>query len=183
MAVPNIFKGLKDAKPRVDGNYLTEGRYWLRINKLKIDTSRKNESFLAIEMTNIRTLDDNQGKGHKPGEDVTHMLMAKFDSFLGNVKQFAVCALGGQVKPEEVDEAGMMELCADNQPLHGLVVEVNNKGITTRKGAPFTTVNYLRVVGVEELLHSLSKADQDRYFPDNYLQKMLAQEQQQAKAA
>ena len=180
-----VFKGLSGAKARVDANYIRPGRYWARINKVVLKKSRKDDTFIAIEMT-VLAIHDDAKLQQKPGqhchsvrEAMTHMMMAKHDSFLGNVKAFLANVLG--VNEAEITEDNAVEVCSDSQPLSGTIVEVNAHNIVTRKNTDFTAVNYMREVRAEEALAALPAEIVARYFPGNYLQNVAAAEAAQAK--
>lgn len=168
-----IFTKLQDAQMSVDSNYERPGHYWLLIDKCKSGKSRKGDEFCAIEKTCLHVFDDNDGTGHKPGESVTHMIMLKHDSALGNIKQFISGTMG--VEPDEVDEdiaQSIFEAEGDkdhDQPLSGTVVECINRNIVTKAGKDFTVISYKREVPAQELLDTLEKKIVDRYFPNDVL--------------
>lgn len=172
IAGKSIFKGLKDAKPSVDGNYERIGKYLERIDRIKVDNSRKGDAFVAVEKTVVRVLDDAQGQGHKVGEQVTHMMMPKHDSFLGNIKGMLASLL--EMKPEEIGEEAAEMVCDEKQPLAGMLIECHNHIITTKKGAPFTVIHYLHEVKPPQALQTLTADEITRFFPGEYLQKIAA---------
>ncbi len=147
---PNLFAGISEAKARLDANYERPGHYYLRIDALKIGRSRRGDDFMAVEKTVIHVLDDDEGKAHKPGESVTHMMMAKHDSFLGNVKAMVAKLLDCSVDSVTPDACVM--ICGDDQPLSGMVIECKNRNIMTRADKPFTVINYIREVPALELV-------------------------------
>lgn len=202
-ATPNqlvslAFSGITTAKARVDANYIRPGSYWLQINKLRLDKSRKDQVFLAVEMTVIHCFDERIAdqppgrRGHISGESVTHMMMKKHDSFLGNVKAMLVAILG--IPADQITEAEAAMVCGDSQPLTGTVVEVNCRNITTRAGNPFTSANYAREVPTREVLAFLTDATippemaakrlelKNRLFPNNWLEKVVEAEAASAAA-
>lgn len=176
----SIFKGLKEANMSLDSNYERPGHYWLLIDKCKSGTSRKKEDFCAIEKTCVKVFDDDGGAGHNVGESVTHMIMMKHDSALGNIKQFIAGTMDLDANDIDVDAAEMIFQGEDekehDQPLAGTVVECRNRNIKTKAGNDFTTITYVRAVPAQELLESLDEAVIDRFFPNNVLAELAAAE-------
>lgn len=168
-----IFGNLKTARLRVDGNYERAGRYIERIDKIKYDRSFKQDQFIAIEKTVIRVIDNDQGRGHQVGESITHMLMVRHPNFAGNFKAFIMAALGLQESEVEVEAA--VAVCLPAQPLTGLVLECHNHLINTRAGTPFTVVNYKQEIPPEVLLQILTPVETSNFFPNDYLQKVVAE--------
>lgn len=170
-----IFKGLKDAKAAQGGNYERIGHYLERIDKVKTDTSRKGAEFLAIEKTVVRVIDNAQGKGHTLGESVTHMFTMKkeyAETTLGNIKAMIAAILA--LPPDQVtDEVGEM-ISSERQPLAGMLIEVNNQTITTKKMTLFTQVRYLHSFAPDKALKLLTPEEIARFYPDNFLDKQLA---------
>jgi hypothetical protein len=144
-----LFEGIKDAKASRGANYVRAGNYLVVINRVKLDKTRKNIAFVAIEMTNLVTLsEDPADKPHRPGEHMSHLLMSDKDSWLGNFKAFISNVMG--VPEDEVDEAACEQVTGKDQPLAGLIVEMQNKIIETKEKKPFTLVNYVRALEPEE---------------------------------
>lgn len=176
----NMFKGMREAKARVQANYMKEGIYLCRYDAVKCDATRKNEDFLVFEMTVVKVIDNNNGAGHKLGESVSHMLLAKNDSFLPNVKRILANVLN--MMPEQITEENAIQVCMPDQPLAGMVVEIKARGITTKAGKPFTEIDHKREVPASELLQVLDANAQSLFFPNNALQK-LAEAEAAARAA
>jgi hypothetical protein len=168
-----IFSGISAVKARVAANYMRPGRYWLRINRLKLDSNRKNVPFLAIEMQVCRVLDNDNGQGHKVGEDVTHMLMTDNEMFMPNIK--AALARILDVPSETITEEECIAVAGDDQPLANTVVEILATEIQTRAGNPFTQVDYKREVPIEEVAAGLDDEKAiELCFPNGLLDKLLA---------
>lgn len=144
-----IFDGIDDARVSGDGNWVRPGHYFARINGVKLTKKFTGEHFLAVEMQIVQALDDDEGTGHRVGEDVTHLMKASSPSFLGNVKQFVSATLG--CSPDEVGKAEADRVTSDEQPLAGIVVEFVGREITTKAGRPFTKVTYKREVPTNEI--------------------------------
>ena len=172
-----MFSGIQAARAKMDANYERAGHYLERIDRVRVDISRKQETYIAIEKTIIFIIDGDDGKGHKPGEQITHMLMQKHDMFLPNVKAFIAAAVtmdAEQITPQEA-----MDVCGASQPLTGTVVECRNRMIQTKAGQPFTAITYMREVPASELLQSLPPMDQEKFFPGGALQRLATHQAQQ----
>lgn len=176
---PNLFGALKDAQPSFGSNYIRPSHALWRINKIKVDISRKNEGFLAVEMTCLEDLAPTQYSqglyGHLEGEEATHMMMQKFDSFLPNVKAFIANTMG--INPDEIGQEQALLICAPNQPLQNTVVEIFAKQIMTKRSTPFTHVDYKGEVRPSVLLERWGATEEglakiQRFFPNNLLQQM-----------
>lgn len=165
-----LFKGVEGAKASFASNYLKPGAYYLRIDRVKADSTRKNEDFLAVEMTVLNVLDEAEGKANKVGENVSHLMMAKHDSFLGNVKAFVSNVLG--CPPDEVTQENCIQICEYEEngkpvpsPLAGMVIEVSARNTVTKKQGTFTVVNYKREVAPAEYIPTLSEKAKKLFAP------------------
>lgn len=177
-----MFSGIEGARESMDANYIAEGKYWARINRVKAGKSWKNEEFLVTEMTCVRVLDGDDAS-QKPGEDFSHMNMRKFPQFLGNVKSMIANLF--EMQPAQVSIDHALRICSDDNPLGGTVAEVVARQITTRGGGDFTRVTYLREVPPEEVLAYFAAspdgaAQKDYLFPNNYLEQVIQRRQEYA---
>lgn len=173
--VADIFGGIEGAKASFAANYVRPGHYFNRIDRLKVDKTRKGVSFLAIEMTVIAVLDNPEAKAQRVGENVTHMLTADKDSFLGNVKAFVANVLS--CSADEVTPEHCKALTDETtQPLKGMVVEVVANTITTRAGKPFTRVAYRREVPATELLQVLDEVTKRKHWAAGALEALAEAE-------
>jgi hypothetical protein len=141
----SLFQGVENAKAQVGGNYIKPGDIIARINRVHQDSSRKNGDFVAIEMTVYHSFEG----PHTPGEEVTHMLMHKFDSFLSNWKS-AIMGITS-CSEAEVTADQSEKLVSEEQPLSGMVVRVKAFNIVTRSGKDYTKVTYEGEVSSEAL--------------------------------
>ena len=106
MSNSSIFDDIGSAKASNDSNYVRAGTYEAELGKVELTKNHAKVEFLAIEMTVTKVIDDDDGKGHKEGEDITHLMKVQNTSFLGNFKQFAASALScdaDQVGKKEAD--------------------------------------------------------------------------------
>lgn len=172
-----MFSGVENAKASFDAKYLGQGHYLCRVDRVKADKTRTGDEFLAVEMTVIHTFPDGDGdsqKWHRPGEAVSQLMMAKHDSFKGNVKAMIANLLG--VKENEVAEKDCEAACSAQQPMAGIIAEVRARDILTKKGTPFTTIRYVRSFPAVEIQDTIDPKLLDIYFPGDTLEKMIEAE-------
>lgn len=142
----SIFDGIENARASMEGNYVRPGEYNAVINAVKLTENFAKEKFLAVELKITKVIDNDEGRGHKLGEETTHLMKVANVSFLGNFKQFAASTLG--VLPEEVGKAEADRITSDEQPLAGIEIALRARQIMTKKTKqPFTKVVYLGEVG------------------------------------
>ena len=148
----SLFAGVEDVKASFQSNYIAEGNYIVLIRNIKTISNRKGDDFVAIEMTVLACLPGIEPM-NRPGEEVSHLIGAKNDSFLPNVKAM-IAGLAGK-SADEVTEETCMEVAPEGNdavsPLSGMIAEVSAKGITTKKGTPFTVVSYKGAVSATQL--------------------------------
>ncbi len=182
---PNIFSGglIDGASARIDANYVNPSHFIGRINAVKTGETRKSEGFFVVEMTVIEDLAPNEydkgAYGHRAGEDVSHMMMSKHDSFAGNVKAFLKNVLG--IPEGEIKDEHALAVCADDQPLENTIVEIVARETMTRANKPFTVVAYKGEVTATELIERWAERDDaqelaDRFFPGGLLGKLAEEE-------
>lgn len=172
-----LFKGVEGAKGSFDAAYMGEGHYLCRIDRLKADKTRSGDQFLAVEMTVVHVFADGDGepdKWHKVGNAVSHLMMAKHDSFLGNVKSMIANLLG--VHESEVTEADCDNASGAGQPLSGIIAEVKARGIMTRAQKPFTKISYVREFPASEIQDTIDEKAMAIFFPGDTLDKMIERE-------
>lgn len=170
----SMFKGVEGAKASFDASYVGAGHYLCRIDRVKADKTRSKDDFLAVEMTVLHVFMDGAGepaKWHKAGSAVSHLMMAKHDSFLGNVKAMVAAVMG--VHESEVTEKDCEDLSGAGQPLAGMVIELKAREILTRANKPFTKVTYEREFPAAELQDLLDAKILAAYFPGDTLEKMI----------
>ena len=168
-----IFDGMDKAASRLDANYVIPSHFLALINKCKIGENRKDEGFFVVEMTVIHDCEPDKYArgvfGHAVGEEVSHMMMSKHDSFLGNVKGFISNVL--DMPDDKIGETEALAVAADDQPLAGTVIEVAARNVVTRQNKDFTVVNYKGEVDKEELMALFKTLDDGkervaRFFPE-----------------
>lgn len=171
-----IFDGIEKARASRNSDWVKEGHYIYSINKVKAGKNRKEEKFMCLELTILHTWEGEQ----KVGQSVSHMLMKKHDSFLGNVKAMiaAIC----EVDEDKVTQQDCATVCLDDgsenaQPLSGVVVECVNTNIVTKSGGTFTQVKYKGIVPFSKLKKILPDDSQIMFFPDGELDQLAAEEE------
>lgn len=159
-----VFGGIEDKASSFDANYVRAGTYITRIGGAYLRKNRTGEQNFIIEHTVLHVLDDDDGRGHKVGEEISHVIPnhgGGKDMFLPNVKHFVKKTIGcteEEVTEEIVEgvvdegEEGKDGERKGGQPFAGLVVEWTGRGILTKKEKPFTRVTYVGQVTLEERL-------------------------------
>ncbi|MFG0316801.1 MAG: hypothetical protein ACF8XB_05975 [Planctomycetota bacterium JB042] len=182
MDATELFKGIGDAKASYGAEYERVGHYIQRLDRLKAGENRAKEGFLAIEKTVLYVYPDtlqrweNEGKPqdfrpHVAGDEISHLLMRKHDSFLANVKGFFARVLG--CPEEEVTLDACAAACDEEQPMAGYLVEVRSRNQITRKNTNFTKIDYVRAVPPSELKELLPADEIARLFPNGSFEELL----------
>ena len=163
-------------KSRIDGNYVIPSHFLGKILRVKTGKNRKEESFFVVEMVVLHDCEPDKYErglfGHAVGEEVSHMMMAKHESFLSNVKGFISNVL--DMPDDDIGEEEAVAVCADDQPLAGSIIEVAARNTKTRAGNDFTVVNYKGEVPKEDLLGIWEAMGEEgevlkaRFFPDDH---------------
>jgi hypothetical protein len=135
-----IFDGIENAKASFASNYVRAGSYEADLGKVELTKNHAKVEFLAIEMTVTKVMDNDEGRGHKVGDEITHLMKVQNTSFLGNFKQFAASALNCDA--DQVGKAEADRITSDEQPLVGVKVGFVARQTTTKAGGPFTKVIY-----------------------------------------
>jgi hypothetical protein len=131
-----MFAGIKESKTQEGGVYFLPGLYVVRIDKVKVGETRKEEQFFVVETTILES--DNPER--RPGSSCSWMTLDRFDGFLGSVKSFVAVATDSD--PDEVDEAGVEMLVSNANPLMGTILRVEALNIKTRSQRDFTKVTF-----------------------------------------
>lgn len=150
------FGKVSEAKAQGSGNFIKPCDIIARIDKIKQGESRKGDAFVAIEMTVYHVFEGS----HSVGENVTHMLMQKHDSFLGNWKGAIMGITGGD--DSEVTEEASNAIVSDEQPLSNLIIRLGARNIQTKAGNDFTVVDYHGEVSEEDWSSLLTDEDRVR---------------------
>lgn len=139
-----LFTGMEKATPGVGGIYLTEGIYDdLEILAIKSIVTRKGIGAFCVE---LKVHAASGAKALPIGTQGTWMVTADKESFLGNVRGFLqVASSEAMEKPvtlEEIDVAAAEMATSAANPFAGTRLRAQATGITTKKGAPFTKVEF-----------------------------------------
>jgi hypothetical protein len=179
-----------------EGNYISPGRYIALIERVEEGSTHEGKDFIAINL--LPLLADGDGRGEldekggalkRVGESCTDMSMVANVAFAPNMLAFAMTASG--MSQEEIQAAEehegqfVEEIVGEDQPLAGVVVEINakcrpkkdfrNKPINELGDKEFfTKVSYLRRVPFAELPDLIDANVLARHLPD--LDEKIAQE-------
>lgn len=174
-----MFEGIEspDVKASRDSNYMKRGHYLVRIDRVKADQTRKSRPFVAIECTVLHTFADGDGdefqgdpeqleqQWHRPGDTPSQLLMADRDPFLPNIKAFVSQVLA--VPAVKVTVAECNKMCSEENPMGGMVAEVNNRVIKLEKtGNPFTKINWVREWKPSEFMKIVKVELLEQLFPN-----------------
>lgn len=156
----NIFKGIGGVKASADAVYIRPGDYIVSIDRIKQDESRKKVDYIAFEMTVLKTINEKpmtfadgsqKPNSHRPGEQVSHLLMFDNDMALPNLKAI-VMALFNCEEGEVTDEL-CLQMVSDSQPMAGMIVKIEcNEIITKGKKQPFTKPAYRHTLSRQECI-------------------------------
>jgi hypothetical protein len=133
----SIFDKIEAATFSEGGNYIKPGAYDLEVVKLKIGQTRKKENFFAASFKVLGT----SNPDCRVGEVVDWFCSDKHDSFLGNVKQFAVALLSaaGPVAPDAITSQLMDGLVdKDGAAVAGSRIRVQVTMVPTKAGGTFS---------------------------------------------
>jgi len=134
-----LFAGINEAKVGQGGVYFLEGIYRVEVLKCFTMTSRKREDLFIVEAKVVESDNDDR----KPGMRCSWIVNMKHDAALGNIKGF-IAAMNGihpsdeEQVDEEVTEEAVEYTVSDDNPLAGMLVDLEAVAITTRAGNPFT---------------------------------------------
>lgn len=145
-----LFSKIKGKRGSQGGVYFKQGLYQVKVNRVKVGKTRHGDEYFAVETEIITSTNPNR----EPGSNCTWMAMFKHDAALGNIADFARAGLwafavqngadpGFETHAEvEIDEEGVEELCAEDNPIAGVILDIEAVDITTSKGNPFTLVKF-----------------------------------------
>ena len=152
----SIFAGLGSVDPTQGGNYPRPGRYEIKIRSCKKAPSKKNGRIhFVAEYEVLKAIKTDEkvepnGVGSNPSW-VVNMEGEYPDLALGNVKAFLYAAYGslmvslGEERPsmDQIDEAmGVAAVNEEENPLGGVVLELEAFHKETQKGSLFTRTNW-----------------------------------------
>jgi hypothetical protein len=147
-----LFKGINKVRANFGANYERGGHYLMFIRRVKKDSNRHDEDFVAVEKVCLKVISPlNEPNPHHVGESCTH-LMADYgpgkDYFLPNLKAMLSRVFG--VPDSEVTEESMELVVGDGQPMAGLIVEMQNQQFLTKEKKERVNRTYIRTLTKEE---------------------------------
>jgi hypothetical protein len=141
----SIFSGITNATASKQGRYIRPGKHDLRIKEIKSFESAKKAGrwFFCVEaeVLDYRPAATVDSAEYESGDTVTWLVDMDQASALDNIKGFTI-ALLPDVPSSDIDESMMEELIGSDQPAKGVRVCCDAVEITTRRGTPFTKVNW-----------------------------------------
>ena len=164
-----IFSGIEDVNPSFDANYVRAGKYVSRLDLVALKKNGEGDTNLVIEETILHVIDNNDGKGHKVGEECTHLIANHGKGkrlFMGNVKHFVMKVIGCTVEEvtEEIVEGIVEEDDKDGkaQPFAGLVIEWSGRDrLAKESGNLYTKVTYVGQISLDERLERGMISEED----------------------
>lgn len=139
------FDKIGSAKATQDSNPVRPGKIHARITECKLITKWNKDVMMLVNMVVLKVIDGD----HREGEEITHFMLEKHPSFLGNVKAMVANTLG--CSPDQVGEAEAERIVSEENPLAGYEIVVKARVIKTRANNDFTLVHYAGQVGKDEV--------------------------------
>lgn len=136
---------VKTAEGRRQSEYVQPGRFLFEIIDFKEGESRKGREFVVVEM---KTVDSDNLERHPVGSERSWMQMTDTDTAAKNIRGFLCRALNvpdSALTDEMIDKAFEPKASTGKSPLASLRIGVNAREITTRRGNPFTIVDFYSV--------------------------------------
>jgi hypothetical protein len=134
-----LFSGVKDAKVGQGGLYYLDGQYKVEIERVFTMKSRKREDLFIVETKILESSNAKRPEGMRP----SWVVNLKQDAALGNIKGFVAAANG--IDPADVeqvdanvDEEACEFACSKENPLKGVVLNLECVTVKTREGGDFT---------------------------------------------
>jgi hypothetical protein len=139
-----LFSGVENEKPSEGGVYFEPGQYVWRIDACKQGKNRHGIGFAVVEGTILKSTNPER----PPGMKCSWMQMKGKEGWLGRVRGFAMEASGADL--EEVDEAAVEAIFSDENPLDGVIVNVDAFTTETKAKAKITGVKFARMSEAEQ---------------------------------
>lgn len=132
------FSKIKDVTSNGGGIYFLPGKYALECRVNKTGKTREDREFFVCEFTILES-----SNAERPvGTSVSMMVMLDkyLETALGNIKGYVAALFN--IPEVEVDEAGIEQLIAADNPGAGLKVRAIASNTKTKKGSDFTKVQF-----------------------------------------
>ena len=136
---------VKSTEGRRQSEYVTPGRYLFQVIDFKEGENRKGREFVVVEMS---VIDSDNPERHPAGSERSWLQMTDTDTAAKNIRGFLCRALNvpdASLTDEMIDKAFDPKASTGKSPLAGLKIGVNAREITTRRGNPFTVVDFYSV--------------------------------------
>jgi len=132
------FSKIKDVKSQGGGIYFLPGKYAVECRANKTGETREGRPFFVAEFTIL----ESSNPERPVGTSVSFMVMLDkyIETALGNIKGYVAALF--DIPEAEVDEAGVEQLVAAENPGAGLKVRAVASNTKTKKGDPFTKVEW-----------------------------------------
>ncbi len=144
----SVFSGIASTSPTRSGRYIQPGQHVLTVREIKLfESSQKQGRFFFCVEADVDSYvpAPDAEASYAAGSVVSWLVDMDQPSSLSNVKGFAM-ALLPDVPEENIDESAMESLVSADQPARGITVSADAVQITTRRGTPFTKVNWSATV-------------------------------------
>lgn len=144
----NFFSKIDSVDAQRESEWLRAGRYIAYIKGLKARTTRAGAQATFLELIIVAVLDDsgaaNEPKGaHRVGDKATQYYGLNKDAAWPALKAHVAAIMGCQ--PDKITSEVLAECCSEDQPLEGMVIEVDGQIIMTQKSnRPFNKVTIKR---------------------------------------
>jgi len=136
---------IQSATARRQSEYIGEGRYLCELLDFKEGVSRKGRDFVVAEM---KVIDSDNPERHPQGAERSWMQMTDTDTAARNVRGFLTRALNVSddgLTDDMIEAAFEMNEETGKSDLSGLMIGINARNITTRKGNLFTVCDFYAV--------------------------------------
>jgi len=134
-----MFAGIESARVGSGGVYFLAGLYRVEIVKVFAMRGRKGDDLFIVETKILQS--DNAER--RPGGSCSWVVNLKHEPSLGNIKGFIAAANGidpnnkGEVD-SQVNEEAVEAACHADNPLEGIIIDLEATEIKTKAGGDFT---------------------------------------------
>jgi len=172
----SMFSGMKGTKPMVNSEYVRPGVYVVIFTGHKQIKNRKGESSVAVDMQVVHVEDSNDGKGHRLGASIAHV-MPNHGPQADYFKQNVVSHIGAlaEIDPTEVDDEMCNLVFGETQPLKGTLGILTATNVITKQNKDFTRISY-EPLKASDAMGVLTPDEAARFFPNDLLTRMAEAE-------
>jgi len=186
------FQQATQTRSSSDYDYLQPGRYFARIDSIKDGETQEGVDFVACDMTIVKVIDDNAGQGHKVGDNVSWITLAKtvkkagLTYFYKDVANFFGAVMNEDSEAFENGDTGLSDcevlLEREGNPMAGFVLEIHAKGRTyTADDGTIKTVTankpFKGRLSIDEVEEELEEDVINKYFPNDILDELRETEE------